>query len=132
MSKILGIDYGKKRIGLAVGDTGPRLATPYKILQNRGLGFVLQEIRDICEKDGIEKAVVGLPLRLDGSESGQTAETREFIRKLGEFSDIPIVIEDERLTTGAAKSVGSGKGERDHVAAMFILQSYLDKLPLGE
>ncbi|MBU1131111.1 Holliday junction resolvase RuvX [Patescibacteria group bacterium] len=131
MSKLLGIDYGQAKCGLALADSDVKTAVPLDVVSLNDLGFqpkadqpLAGRIKDLIESEEIEKIVVGLPLGLDGRETAQTKEVREFIKNLKLKTDIEIVAEDERLTTAQAKR----SGHDDAVAAMYILQSYLDKL----
>lgn len=126
----LGIDYGEKRIGLATGDLETKIASPFMILENNGDNFVLANIKDICEKEKVEKIIVGMPLTMDSKEGEQAKEVLSFIDYLKSNLEIPIEVEDERMTSKMVNNLGGverGRKERDAVSAMFILQSYLDK-----
>ncbi|HDQ22584.1 MAG TPA: Holliday junction resolvase RuvX [Candidatus Uhrbacteria bacterium] len=127
--KYLGIDYGEKKVGLAIGDLETRIASPYKILiNNKGL---LEKIKDICVKEEISKIVVGLPLTLKSSTSKQTRSVLNFIEKLKKATYLEIIEQDERLSSVYAKSLLKEmkvKHMDDDVAAMIILQSYLDEM----
>jgi len=122
MSKILGIDYGSSKIGLALADTETKLAVPFKVVETDNLKAVIEELAR--EFEDLEKIVVGLPLGLSGLETAQTKEARKFIMELKKSSNLAVEEIDERLTTVAAKKAGGD----DAVAAMYILQSYLDKV----
>lgn len=127
---LLGLDYGEKRIGLAIGDDETRIASPLKILKNKGSDFVIKEIQEVCQKDGIEKIIVGLPLTLSSEEGIEVKEVLKFIDELKNGLSIPVETEDERMTSAMVDKLMSEAGgisERDAVAAMIILQSYLDK-----
>lgn len=121
--KILGIDYGSKRIGLAVSDEKGILARPLLTLKNSQL--VISQIKEICQKEDVEKVIVGLPIRLKGGESLQTKEVKDFAKKLGQLLDLLIIFESEIFTTKIAKEVSRKKV--DQRAAQIILQSFLDK-----
>ena len=129
MSKILGIDYGSKRIGLALGDEESRLDLPFDVVDNqRGM---IGELRRIIEGEKIYRLVVGLPLNLAGGETQKTAEVRQFIELLEQNFNLAVITEDERLTSKAADSLFRSyrqKYDRDAIAAMVILQGYLDKI----
>jgi len=139
-TKFLGIDYGEKKIGLAIGDSETKIASPYKILiNNKGL---LEKIKDICVKEEIGKIVVGLPLTLKSSTSKQTQSVLNFIEKLKKATYLEIIEQDERLSSAYAKSLLGGRASArlrqgfsghgdDDVAAMIILQSYLDERKEG-
>lgn len=129
--KLLGLDYGNKYIGLALADDETRIASPFKILENQGDDFVIEALKKICGEEGIEKIVIGLPLGLANQESRQFKTVADFIAKLKNNLNIPVETEDERLSTVSANNLikeQKKRGERnDSVAAMVILQSYLDK-----
>jgi len=124
--KLLGIDYGDVKVGLAVGDSESQIALPYQILKNNGWDGLVAELEKICVNEKIEKIIIGLPVGADGKESIQASRTREFGKKLDD--DINVVIEflDERFSTRQAQKLSPGKDE-DDVAAMLILQNYLDR-----
>lgn len=122
--KYLGIDWGEKRIGLALGDSETKIATPFKVVGG------IDEIIKIIKDEDINTAVVGVPLKMGGGEK-ISDEFIRFIDLLKEKISIPIYKVDERLSSKAADALAGGKkvkAERDAIAAMLILQSYLDKL----
>ncbi len=130
IKKILGIDYGDKRIGTAIGFVEGRISLPQEVVENRGFDFVLGEIKRIIKEDDIDLIVIGFPISLSGkSESEQLKTTKEFADKLREKIGLEVVFEDERLTSREASNLllGSKHGKRDDVAAMLILQSYMNK-----
>ncbi|PIP18101.1 MAG: Holliday junction resolvase RuvX [Parcubacteria group bacterium CG23_combo_of_CG06-09_8_20_14_all_35_9] len=130
MSKLLAIDYGRKRIGLALSDEEERLALPYKVIENKGFNFTLVSLQKICKKENVVRIIVGKPLSLKGKEGKQTKLTDEFISKLKERVKIPIISYDERMTSKLAGRLIrkiKGKVAKDAIAAMVILQEYLDK-----
>ncbi|MBU1036611.1 Holliday junction resolvase RuvX [Patescibacteria group bacterium] len=120
MSKILGIDYGEAKIGLALAEAGTKVAVPWKVFSQKDL---LKKIKEIVEAEDIGKIVVGLPLSLKGSETKQTQKVRDFIQRLRDSVKIEIITEDERLTTVQAQKQGGD----DSLAASYILQTYLDR-----
>lgn len=138
---ILAIDYGDKKVGLAKSDENNKIAVPLTILKNTGLSFLLTELKKVCAAENIDTVVVGVPLSL--SSKGKEQFLREVdlnnqqMKKVLSFIDflklninIPVVMEDERLSTKMANGLGRGirkGGHDDAVAAMLILQSYLDK-----
>lgn len=128
--RILGIDYGSKRIGIALGDTESRIATPWEVLQNDGRLNILKEIHEIAAREGVEKIVVGVPRPLKDQtlENEQMKEVRLFIKDL-EAQGISIVEADETLSSklAAGQMVERGeKGKRDDLAAAAILQGWLE------
>lgn len=124
LKKLLGIDWGEKRVGLALGDSETKIATPFLVVAS------LEEIKKIIEQEEIDEIVIGLPLKMGGGEKLWVKFT-DFFNKLKINFKIPVHEVDERLTSKAADALYGGKktkAPRDAVAAMLILQSYLDKL----
>lgn len=135
MEKILCLDVGEKRIGVAVSDLLGLLAQPVETVLRKSGKDAIRQIGEILKRDHIRTVVVGLPKNMDGSEGFQAENTRKFAQKLTEmFSDVEIVYWDERLTSKMAyQSLSHIKVEKakekkliDTVAAVHILQSYLD------
>lgn len=119
----LGIDWGEKRIGLAVGDSETKIASPFLVAKN------LEEVLNIIEEELIEEVVVGVPFGMSNIEFQVSSEFEKFVNQLKNRVDIPVHRFDERLTSKAADArVGDKKtkASRDSVAAMIILQDYLD------
>lgn len=116
---LLGIDYGKKRIGLAWAQVGLDVVLPYGIVNN------FDELTSLIKKEGIDKLVVGMPLGLDAKENENTKRVKEFAEDLKEKTNLPVEFVDERFSSHQADSMG-GDVSRDEKAAMVILQSYLD------
>ncbi len=120
----LGIDWGAARIGLAIGNSGAKLASPL------GTAASVNDITSICRKEKIERLVVGQPFSLAGREPDEDQPFGRFIEELMELS-LPISLVDERLSSKAADSLDPAarkEGNRDAIAAMVILQSYFDSL----
>lgn len=135
--RILGIDYGDSRIGLAISDPFGWTAQGLETLSSKnGLKDPLERIKEIITQYGVEKIVIGYPLNMDGTEGARTEKTNEFIDKLSKLADIEIVKWDERLTTVAAQrtmtetgvKTSKKKGIVDQIAAVYILQGYLDHI----
>lgn len=135
MEKILCLDVGEKRIGVAVSDLLGLLAQPVETVLRKSGKDAIRQIGEILKRDHIRTVVVGLPKNMDGSEGFQAENIRKFAQKLTEmFSDVEIVYWDERLTSKMAyQSLSHIKVEKakekkliDTVAAVHILQSYLD------
>lgn len=127
--RVLGIDYGRRKVGIALGDTESRLASPWTIVQNAGHGETVKQIKLICEREGVERVVLGVPrpLRDVGLENEQVKAVKLFatdLRTLG----IPVDEWEERLTTAEAKHYVQPGQDDDAVAASIMLQSYLDGL----
>ena len=125
---ILALDYGEKRIGVAKGSTEIKIALPFSIIKNNGNNFVISEILDIISEENIELLLIGLPIGLSGKNTKQTDIINNFIKLIENKIDIPIITIDERFTTKSANSLSNNKKRRiDDIAAMIILQNYLDK-----
>ena len=124
--KLLGLDYGDAKIGLAIGDTDSKVASPFKILKNAGWNNLFQDLKLICQKEKIEKIIIGLPKNKKSPD--QAKRVLDFITKLKERLDIEVEIQDEQFTTAqASKLINNSKKQDDDIAAMLILQSYFDK-----
>jgi putative Holliday junction resolvase len=132
--RILGIDYGRKRIGLAVSDSLRLIAQPLTTLLRDPAGKWWQELDGIVHEQEIEALVVGYPLSMKGTPSLQTEEVERFISELKERLSVPVYRFDERLTSAAARralherkiKTGHRKAQVDRIAAALILQDYLD------
>lgn len=123
---ILGLDYGAKRIGLAIAEERSGVVLPFGVIENNGRDFVLSELKKIIKEEKVKKIVVGLPISLSGKKSLKTKETQEFIDFLAKNLSMAIAAMDERLTTRLAKTLSAGvKNSPDAGAAMVILEDYL-------
>jgi putative Holliday junction resolvase len=137
--RILGMDVGRTRIGLAISDPSQTLARPLTTLvvgADTGIDTVVQAIaRLAAEDDGLERVVVGLPVRLNGDRTEQTRYVERFVAALKTRTALPIEVEDERLTSREAESRlavrerdwRKRKAQLDAAAAAIILQDYLDR-----
>ena len=133
MTRLLGLDHGSRRIGVAVGDTETGMAFARAAIHRRNLDHDVALIRDLCAADEIRLVVVGLPLHADGSEGEQAAAARAFGDRLASIG-LDVAYEDERLSTWEAgerlaevgRRTRRGSGELDSTAARVILQQYLD------
>ena len=131
-SKVLGVDAGERRIGLALSDELHVLASPVAILERRhGLRRVLDELLDLTAREHVERIIVGLPLNADGSEGLQARRARDFAAVAERVLGVPITLWDERLSTQEARTLLRARGGRtprhvDAAAAAVILQDYLD------
>jgi putative Holliday junction resolvase len=128
VSRILALDFGEARCGVAVSDPSGTVVTPIGAIERpdtrRGLGRLAATVR---ERE-VERVVVGLPLSLSGEEGPQAARTREFTARLAERIDVPVVLHDERLTTQQAARSG-GNADEDSRAAAHLLEAYLAATP---
>ena len=132
---VLGIDYGDRRIGLAISDSTGLIASGLATLERRGPSVdVTDEIRRVCDEHGVERIVVGLPINMDGSRGPRAELSLVFAEGLRRALGIDVATWDERLTTRQAEramlqadlSRKKRKKRRDRVAAQLLLQSYLD------
>lgn len=134
MSRTLAIDYGEKRIGLAISDTTGTVATPFSVLQASDQVAVLREIVTIVNDRKVDHLVVGLPLRMDGTRGPAALKALDFVRKLEQCVSVPVDTWDERFSTVSAQSAliegGTRRNKRkqvvDKLAAQIFLQHYLD------
>ncbi|MFA4982413.1 MAG: Holliday junction resolvase RuvX, partial [Candidatus Omnitrophota bacterium] len=101
--RILGVDFGSKRIGIAVSDELFITAQGVKTLVRRSLEQDLREIKDFIKEHGVIEVVVGLPLNMNGSHSQKTKEAMEFMESLSKAVDVPVKTWDERLSTVQAE-----------------------------
>ncbi len=132
--RILGVDFGHKRIGLALGDETGTIAQPLDYIDGGAAAKVSLELARLCAERKIGKIVVGVPLRLDGKPSEQTERTLAFVAELRRATTIPVAQWDERLTSVQAERTllegnvrrSERKQKIDKLAAQIMLQSYLD------
>ena len=133
--RILGIDYGRRRIGLAISDEAAFLARPLDpYLRTRSLQKDLESLAQRAREFEVGSVVVGLPLNMDATKGEMAREVESFVAQLQEFLNVDIVVSDERLTSEEAERVlleGNVKRKdrkllRDGLAATLILQGYLD------
>ena len=135
-SRLLGIDPGKKRIGLAISDEDKLVSTPLKtILKKKNFDFI-REIKEIIEENNIKGIIVGDPLNMDGSKGSSSQSSNDFARNLSNNISIPVTMWDERLSSEGAFKLSANIGvntskkikKLDQNAASFILQGVLDYL----
>lgn len=142
MGRVLAVDYGERRVGLALSDPTATIAQPLTgLLRRRGKRPPVQAIADLAAANDVSHIVVGLPLTLAGTDSEWTSEVREFGRKLGERTGLGVTFADERMTSvvaeRAVRSLGLKRKAReqkervDAAAAMLILQAHLDAVRRG-
>lgn len=132
--RILGVDYGDARIGLAVCDDLQVLASPVGTIKSQSMRKNIDAVAQIADKEAAELIVVGLPLNMDGSEGARAGKTRAFGRVLEKVSGKQVVYMDERLTSVQADEImdealvkkSKRKNLVDTIAAQIILQSYID------
>jgi putative Holliday junction resolvase len=128
VARILAIDFGEKRIGLATSDASGRLATPRRTLRRRSDEAVLGDIVRFCEEEEIGLVLLGIPRSPEGVESPLAARIRSFARKLETRTGLPVRFHEETLTSvEAAERLArrGGTGELDAEAAAVLLEDYL-------
>jgi len=145
---ILGVDYGRSRVGLAIADAEARLAQPLGTLERINRNEDMRRLREMVREHCVKQIVVGLPLRLDGSQSEMAEEATRFADRLRKQIGVPVEMMDERLTsweaerlleetqgrilhkvsaTGKKSHKDQGKISVDAMAAAVILKEYLDQ-----
>ena len=134
MSKVLGVDYGEQRTGVAISDESRQIAFPRETLHCPRVEQAAAAVARLAEAEPVLEIVVGYPLNMNGTLGARTARTDEFLAELAKRTAIPLKKGDERLSTKIAEAVlieaGTSRGKRrgvvDKLAAQVILQSYLD------
>lgn len=137
MKKILAIDYGERRIGLALSDEEHAFAFPFLTIDTKRQPDYMREIAHIIIKEGVGKILVGLPVGSAGKETAKAKKIKRFASKLSEYVSIPIVFWDESYTTQKAQSVLHLQGQslKDHkekldmIAAALLLEDFLQTNP---
>ncbi|MDZ7758994.1 MAG: Holliday junction resolvase RuvX [Desulfovermiculus sp.] len=134
--RVLALDFGLKRIGLALSDPEGRMALPYTTLIKKDNSQLLVEIQGIVNKEEVEGLVVGLPMGLHGEETLSTRQARNFARRLSRTTSLPVYLQDETLTSAEASHRLHESGLRgrrqkkvlDQMAATIILENFLQGL----
>lgn len=134
MGRILGIDYGTRRVGVAISDPMGMLATPLSVETVDSVEAAIKAVCRIAKDRGVVKIVVGIPINMDGTSGPMALEAGKFVELLRAASGLPVDITDERLSTSLVErmlldadlSRGRRKEVRDKLAAQVILQGYLD------
>ncbi len=157
---LLAVDYGRKRIGLAVAEEASGVASPLATIERKNRREDLRRLKEIVREQGVKQIVVGLPLRLDGTRGEMALEAERFAERLRKQLGVPVELVDERLTSWEAKQVVEEKegrkafpqraqsarrgrrrdkkrrreatGSVDAVAAAVILRDYLERKKTGE
>jgi putative holliday junction resolvase len=151
--RILALDYGRSRIGVALADSAVGLAQPLCTLQRVNRNEDMRRLRELAREHGVKQIVVGLPLRLDGSRGEMAAEAEGFAQRVRKQLGVPVEMVDERLTSWEAErlleetagrvmkhpighnkksKVEEGRMSVDAVAAAVILKEYLERRQTGE
>lgn len=129
IGRLLALDLGTKRVGVAVSDELRLTVRPLKILERRSWKHLLNEVTKQIESLDVTGLVVGLPLNMDGSEGPAAAEARRVAQNFRRSLSVPVYVQDERLTTEEAKSRTSSSAAAvvDAEAAAVILQGFLNE-----
>ena len=133
--RLMGIDFGDARVGIALSDPLMIMSQGYKTIQNDGTDGLYEEIVSIIKEKEVTKIVIGLPKNMDNSQGFRTEATMEFAEKLKTYTDVEIDFSDERLTTVSAHSFlnemnvrgKKRKGAVDTLSAALILETYMKK-----
>jgi len=124
--KVVAVDYGSARTGVAVSDPTGTIARPLGVVERAGSEAGLARLAELIRTEAAERVVVGLPLTLRGERGAQALETEAFLEALRGAIDVPVESFDERFTTGLAQRLGSDDAPEDARAAAHLLSSYLE------
>ena len=132
--RILGIDWGERRVGVAISDPAEILAVPLCTCEVQSERSAVNEVVRLCKENDVEMIVVGLPINMDGTKGPIAAKAEAFAERLKKSANLPVELWDERLSTAQAEraliaaDVSSAKRKqvRDKIAAQVILQAFLD------
>ena len=136
MNRILAIDYGDVRVGLALSDLTCTIAQPFKTLSYDDMDHLINQLSEIITEKQVNKIVVGIPYNMKGDDTQQTTKVRKFVSILEENLGYKIIFVDERLTSSEAEKfmhqmdikTGFNKAKIDKIAASIILQEYIDTI----
>jgi putative Holliday junction resolvase len=124
MSRVIALDHGEARCGVAISDPTGELVTPLDVIERPDTKRGLARVADLVREREADLVVVGLPLTLAGEEGAQAGEARAFAERLGAAVAVPVELHDERLTTRMADRTG-GAAASDSIAAAHLLESWL-------
>ena len=135
----MGIDYGDKRIGVALTDALCIISSPYEVFQNQSMQQSINHIDKLIKEFNVDEVALGLPLNMDGTEGERAKLHREFGEALANFSGVKVFYVDERLTSAEAEELLIASGVRrekrkeliDKISAQIILQTYLNQTKRG-
>jgi len=136
MRRKIGLDIGEKRIGVAISDALGMMAHPLTTIAWKNLPALIISLQDLIRDNDADGLIVGIPLTMKGSASKKTEEIQEISQALKKELDVPVIEIDERLTTKMAerdlhmmnKKPSKNRNMIDQIAAVYILQTYLDKI----
>lgn len=132
----MGVDYGDKRIGIALTDALCIISSPYEVYPNKGEEDALNHLVELVKKYNVDGIAMGLPINMDGTEGERALIHRQFGEKLEKLSNVKVSFIDERLTSAEAEEILISSGVRrekrkeliDKIAAQIILQTYMNQL----
>jgi putative holliday junction resolvase len=124
--RVLALDYGRARTGVAVSDPTGLVARPLCVVERAATEAGMARLVELVREEGVERVVVGLPLTLRGEHGEQAEETQRFVQSLRSALDVPVESFDERFTTDLADQSGT-RAPRDAAAAAHLLSSYLTR-----
>ena len=133
--RILAIDYGRRRIGLAISDPFGWMATPLMTIERKGRAADLARLQQVARQYAVERVIVGHPVKMDGAPGEMAEEAARFARRVEQVLAVPVALVDERLTSWEARQwqIEHGKagaaGTDDKIAAAILLEDYLDQSP---
>ncbi len=133
--RYLAIDHGQKRTGLAVSDASETLVSPHSVIETRSSGELIKRVLSVIESEQIEAVVVGMPFNMDDTEGPRAVQVRQFAGALANHVSIPILFQDERLSSFGAEGLITDleltrkkkKKRLDAIAAAEILKAFLDE-----
>lgn len=139
MRRKMGIDYGDKRIGIALTDALCIISSPFEVYKNAGKEETLKHLDKIIKDYDVDEVAMGLPINMDGTEGERAILHREFGEQLAEFSGVKVFYIDERLTSAEAEEILISSGVRrekrkeliDKISAQIILQTYINNYKRG-
>lgn len=135
-TRIMAIDYGTKRVGVAFSDPLSLFATPHSVLNNTGFEDLLAQIKELIKEQAVNLVIVGMPYAIDGSFTPKTTETENFMKNLKEMLQTKVIAHDERYSSSEAEAELRKMGKTwqearkmvDAMAAAMILKSYLESV----
>ncbi len=139
MGHFVGIDFGKRRVGVAISDKDKKIAFPLTVLDRKEHKDIFSALKEVLKDRVVEKFIIGLPLRTDGKDSKIVDSVMDFSKKLKAFFNVEVVEWDERYTSAIARNVldlnnvnrKKQKSIIDKISAQIILQSYLDYININ-
>ncbi|HVB33167.1 MAG TPA: Holliday junction resolvase RuvX [Patescibacteria group bacterium] len=133
--RVLAIDYGRRRIGLAISDSVGWTAQPLATIERKGRAADFARLEQVARQYGVERIIIGHPLRMDGTPGEMAEEASRFALRVEQALSLPVELVDERLTSWAARQwrtahgkAGSARSE-DEIAAAILLEEYLSRTP---